>query len=89
MRLLPASLLQRFQVLKVPAPRPEHYPVIVHGVLDDIARAHGVPRVYLPVLGEADWRWLEGYYSSPRVLRRALEHLIELRAAVPCEGVRH
>lgn len=80
---LPAALLDRLEVFEVDYPEPEHYPGIVARTLRDFQARHGLHDAMMPKLGEAEWAWLQKFFSSPRKTRKAVEKLITLLMSIP------
>lgn len=78
-RLMPSALLNRLEVMTVPAPQREHYPAIVTRCIEQYRERNGIPRELMPTPTPSDWRWLERYYTSPRTVRRAAELWLEQR----------
>lgn len=72
---IPAPLRDRCRIINVPNPSPEHVPVLVGGIIDDIARERGVDRRWIEPLAQDELEvvidgWGEG---SIRRLRRVVE----------------
>jgi hypothetical protein len=75
---IPTPLLDRFRVLEIPAPGPEHLPLIVSAMTDEIRQERGTTELWLPDLAEDELaliaaRWNGG---SMRGLRRMVETLL-------------
>lgn len=72
---IPPPLRDRCRIIAVPNPSPEHVPVLVRGILDDIARERGIDRHWIEPLAQDEIEvitegWGEG---SIRRLRRVVE----------------
>jgi ATP-dependent Lon protease len=69
---IPTTLLSRLDVVTVDKPEFEHYPAIVHRSITTFFKDNGIHSAHMPVLAEADWKWLQRYYTSPRVTKKAV-----------------
>lgn len=69
---LPGALLSRLDVVTVSKPALEDYPAIVNRSIATFFEENGIHAAHTPILNEADWKWLERYYTSPRVTKRAV-----------------
>ena len=72
---IPPPMRDRCRIIQVPNPSPEHVPVLVRGILDDIARERGIDRHWIEPLAQDEIEvitegWGEG---SIRRLRRVVE----------------
>lgn len=77
-----APLRSRLRTLQMPEPLPEHVPVIVRNMLQDIAQEQELDPVWLPKLDNIELEALQRAYQkhhSIRVLRRQLEALLDAR----------
>lgn len=70
-QLVSPILLSRMEVVKVEAPGPEHFPVILENVLEDIAGRWGFDRDSLPDLPEIIVEGLSRDFERSRSLRSA------------------
>ncbi|PHS72136.1 MAG: hypothetical protein COB22_05385 [Cycloclasticus sp.] len=70
---MPRTILSRLDVVTVKGPEPEHYPAIIKKSINDFCQRNGLHAAQVPVMTEADWRWFEKYYKTPRVARKAAE----------------
>ncbi|MGB4948011.1 MAG: AAA family ATPase, partial [Candidatus Competibacter denitrificans] len=80
---LPRTLLDRFQVLRVDAPEPAHYPAIVRRTVAAFIARRGLHPAYVTPFDEAEWRWLAQQFGSPRQIKRATELLLSHRLLRP------
>jgi hypothetical protein len=69
---IPTTLLSRLDVVTVDKPEFEHYPAIVNRSITSFFAENGIHSAHKPVLEEADWKWLQGYYTSPRITKKAV-----------------
>ena len=79
--LLSPPLRDRFRIIDVPAPGPEHVPVIVRGIVDDIRASRGSLGAFVEDLAPDEVDLLaEGWKpGSMRSLRRSVEILLSGR----------
>jgi hypothetical protein len=70
---IPKPLLSRFTVIYMPAPRKAHMQVLVHGIVDDIAKAWGLPSDVLPLPPREVY---EGVPLNARELRRLVTQFL-------------
>lgn len=80
---VPRTLLSRFQMLRVEAPEPAHYPAIVRRTVAAFVARRGLHPAYVAPFDEAEWRWLARQFGSPRQARRATESLLSHRLLRP------
>ena len=80
---LPRTLLGRFQVLRMEAPEPAHYPAIVRRTVAAFVARRGLHPAYVAPFDEAEWRWLARQFGSPRQAKRATELLLSHRLLRP------
>lgn len=73
---MPNTLLSRFRVLRVEKPKVEHYPAIIWRTRRQYAQEYGLNECMLPLFGDAEWGWLEQYFTTPRAARKATEMLL-------------
>lgn len=80
---LPDPLLSRFTVIRIGAPQPEHFDVLLEGLRADLASTLRLDDVrMLPYLGGGDVAWLRDVFArtrSVRKLKRAYQRLTALR----------
>lgn len=69
---LPNTLLSRLDVVTISNPKFEHYPAIVQRSITTFFTENGIHSAHTPTLEAADWKWLQRYYTSPRVTKRAV-----------------
>lgn len=69
---MPNTLLSRLDVVTVGKPAFEHYPAIVNRSIATFFKENGIHPAHTPVLEAADWKWLQRYYTSPRVAKKAV-----------------
>jgi hypothetical protein len=82
-RRLPQALLSRMEVVLVAMPQSDHYPAIVERCMARYAKEQGIPQAMMPVLGQSEWHWLQRYWTSPRITRRAVEELLAALLSEP------
>lgn len=70
---IPGALLSRLDVCTVNGPLKEHYPAIVRKSIDNFCKNNGIHKAHVPQITQADWKWFERYYKSPRLAKRAAE----------------
>ncbi len=70
---IPKPLLSRFTLIYMPAPRKEHMHVLVHGIVDDITKAWGLPSDVLPLPPHEVY---EGVPLNARELRRLVTQFL-------------
>lgn len=76
-RQLPRTLLSRFRVVEIDAPRDHEYPSIVWRTRHSMVQEYGIDERWLPTFTEAEWSWLEKYFTTPRMAKRATEELLK------------
>ncbi|MBW6476184.1 MAG: AAA family ATPase, partial [Chromatiales bacterium] len=86
---MPRTLLSRMQVVRVNGPEKSHYPAIVWTSRRHFINEYGLSEFSVPYFTDAEWEWLEQYYTSPRIARKATEHLLRSRISKPLTGVLH
>ena len=86
---LPRSLLSRFRVMRIEKPGIEHYPAMVWRTRKSFCETNGLDKNILPIFGEAEWQWLEQYYSSPRKVRQATEMLLSNMLSTSPQKILH
>jgi len=69
---MPATLLSRLDIVTVDKPAFEDYPAIVRRSITTFFAENGIHSAHTPIMNEADWKWLERYYTSPRTSKRAV-----------------
>lgn len=67
------TILSRLDIVTVQGPKPEHYPAIIKKSINDFCQRNDIHSAQIPNMDEADWKWLERYYKSPRLARKATE----------------
>jgi ATP-dependent Lon protease len=70
---LPTTLLSRLDVVTASSPMTEHYPAIIRSSVHSFCSMNGIHPSQIPPITEADWRWLNKYYKSPRIAKKATE----------------
>ncbi len=89
---LPTPLRDRFTVVRVPSPRPEHFPVVLAKIVADTARDIGVDRAHMPALSEVDQLKLLDIFvlggQSIRVLQRAYSSFLDERMNMELDQLR-
>jgi ATP-dependent Lon protease len=78
---IPPPLRDRCRILRVPNPRPEHVPVLVRGIIADIAAERGLDARWYPPLAEDEMCVVRQGWGggSIRRLRRAVETALAVR----------
>lgn len=69
---IPTTLLSRLDVVTVDKPTFDDYPAIVQRSITTFFTENGIHSAHKPSLEHADWNWLQRYYTSPRVTKRAV-----------------
>lgn len=92
-RRLRASLLSRFRVIEVEAPRGDALLPVIHGARKELAARLNVPETHLPPLDEAEWAFLAkrchaSTPPSPRLLARLTEELLARKLEAPASAGR-
>jgi len=80
---MPNTLLSRLDIVNVPKPKSEHYPAIIKKSIATFFDDNNIHTSHLPVIEEADWRWFQKYYSSPRMVKRAVYKWLSYRLLTP------
>ncbi len=73
---LPKTLLSRMRVINVESPQKEHYPAIINRTRHTFAKDNGIDVRLIPQFSEVEWNWIEQYYKTPRMARKATEVLV-------------
>lgn len=78
---IPGPLLDRFTVIEVGLPEPEHYPALIRGILKSVAADYRLDLNWFPPLTDGEWHYLERAAGHPRKLQRVARALLGLKAA--------
>lgn len=90
--VLPPELRDRFQVVKVPRPRPEDFPAVLTGALAEEAKAMQTDIDLLPALDRDDRAFLRDMFVQRRNSLRSFRKVIAMmlaEKAVACEAQPH
>ncbi|HIF17810.1 MAG TPA: AAA family ATPase [Cycloclasticus sp.] len=69
---IPTTLLSRLDVVTVDKHAFDDYPPIVQRSITTFFTENGIHSAHTPTLEAADWKWLQRYYTSPRVTKKAV-----------------
>jgi len=74
---LTRTLLSRLRVVHAKKPEIEHYPRIVWETRKRFISDYSLNENWIPYFSDAEWSWLEKYYTSPRKTKHATEELLK------------
>lgn len=83
---IPAALLDRFLVLRVDEPGPEHLRILATSILAEVRADRGLDERWAPAFDGVEWAALETHWAkggSLRALRRLVEAVLDARDAGP------
>lgn len=83
---IPAALLDRFLVLRVDEPGPEHLRILATSILAEVRADRGLDERWAPAFDAVEWAALETHWAkggSLRALRRLVEAVLDARDAGP------
>jgi len=86
---MPNTLLSRLDIVNVDKPTSEHYPAIINKSIASFFSENSIHPSHMPIIEEADWKWFEKYYSSPRVAKRAAYKWLSYRLLTPSKQLLH
>lgn len=78
---MPSTLLNRFRIIEIPPPAPEHRQGIILRCIKSFQQRHGIPDEYMPELSAEDWRRLDRQGGNLRYLAEAVERLLSIKIA--------
>ena len=83
--LLPAPLLDRLRIIRLPSPSIEHLPALARGIVSDIARERGGDARWWPNLEDGELAVAEELWpgGSVRRLRAVIERILAFREQRP------
>ena len=73
---LPTTLLSRIRVINVDGPTKDDYPAIINRTRHTFAKQNGLDIRLIPQFSDVEWNWIEQYYKTPRMARKATEVLV-------------
>ena len=78
-----SPLLDRFRVLTIPAPGPEHLPVVARQIVDDLRRERNTDAAWMPDLDGEELAIVAAHWTggSMRAVRRMIETIVAGREA--------
>lgn len=86
---MPNTLLSRLDVITVEKPAFADYPAIINRSIASFFSENGIHPSHMPIIEEADWNWLEKFYTSPRVAKRAVYKWLAYRLVSPLQHEIH
>lgn len=76
--VMPIELKDRFTIVKVPRPRPQDFPVVLTGALEEVAKAMQTDVDLLPRLDRDDRAFLRDMFSQQRNSLRTFRKVVEM-----------
>jgi len=86
---MPNTLLSRLDIVTIEKPKAEHYPAIINKSIANFFSENSIHPSHMPIIEDADWKWFEKYYSSPRLAKRAVYKWLSYRLLTPAGQLIH